>query len=88
MMAASRETIRQWFSDGKAMNAQWMIVVCDTFDYEDYPVYVDNKEQFFDQYDRINENITMQRVMEVYDLNMDVITQLDEHRTFHMPARI
>jgi hypothetical protein len=39
-MAASRNDIKRWFERGVEQKATHMIVVCDTFDHEDYPVYV------------------------------------------------
>jgi hypothetical protein len=59
-----------------------MIVVCDTFDYEDYPVYVkpgEDVHKIASGYDRVN----MQKVMEVYNLSMDRETQLNQHRAFN-----
>ena len=35
---ASKEQIRSWFLRGMAENNTHMIVVCDDFSYEDYPV--------------------------------------------------
>ena len=32
--------IGEWFDDGVELGASHMIIVCDTFDHEDYPVYV------------------------------------------------
>jgi hypothetical protein len=40
-MAASREDIESWFDRGVTDNRKYMIVKCDTFDYEDYPSYCD-----------------------------------------------
>ncbi len=59
-----------------------MIVVCDTFDHEDYPVYVKPGEDVrkkYAEYDGPN----MQRVMEVYALHLDLESQLNEHRAKH-----
>ena len=39
-MAATKKEIRQWLEHGKAQNATHMIVVCDTYDWEDYPVFI------------------------------------------------
>lgn len=59
-----------------------MVIVCDTFDYEDYPTFVmptDDVVKTASEHDGPN----MQKVMEVYDLRMDIETQLDEKRAFH-----
>lgn len=65
-MAVSREDIRQWFERGKKENATHMIIVCDTFDYEDYPVYVSKEEDVREKLKEFSYNNNMQRVMEVY----------------------
>lgn len=67
-MAASLEDIAGWFERGKAQKAAYMIVVCDTFDHEDYPVYA-NATDFWTKHDAVNGQ-NMQRIMEVYDLGM------------------
>lgn len=36
----TRNDIAQWFEEGKALGATHMIVAVDTYDHEDYPVYV------------------------------------------------
>ena len=81
-MAASRVDINRWFDEGISEGATHMIVVCDTWDYEDYPVFVKPGEDA-----RVvaaqNNGVNMQRVMEVYDLSMDKNTQMNETRAFH-----
>lgn len=82
MMAATRADISKWFDEGVADGATHMIVVCDDFDYEDYPVYVPadvDVRKVHDKYDGIN----MQRVMEVYNLSMNRELQLNESRARH-----
>lgn len=39
-MSCTQEEIRAWLLEGKAQGATHTIIVCDTFDYEDYPVHV------------------------------------------------
>lgn len=81
-MAASVGSISAWFDTGVAQGSTHMIVVCDSFDWEDYPVYVtpsqDVRERMTD-FDGKN----MQRIMEVYNLSMDKEKQLSEFRAFH-----
>lgn len=69
-MAATRQDIRGWFNRAKEEGATHMVVVCDTFDNEDYPVSVLADQDVRDvvkEYD----GKSMQRVMEVYDLSKD-----------------
>lgn len=81
-MAASKSDIRTWLHRAKAMKATHMIVVCDCFDYEDYPVFVMTGEDARARAASFKEE-NMQRVMEVYDISMDLEAQLNEHRAFH-----
>jgi hypothetical protein len=74
--------ILQWFEEGVARGATHMVVVCDTFDHEDYPVFVEpgqDAREVAAQYDGKN----MQRLMEVYDLTGDKHVQLAEPRVFN-----
>lgn len=79
----THKQISDWFDRGVAANATHMIVVCDTFDHGDYPVYVlptedvEEVRKYNNSYDR------MTRVMEVYKLSMDRDVQLAEERAFN-----
>jgi CO dehydrogenase nickel-insertion accessory protein CooC1 len=74
-------TTTEWFDRGVEEGADYMIVVCDTFDYEDYPVYATAAE-FKEKYESHNG---MQRIMEVYDLHRDKAEQLRERRAMNLP---
>jgi len=39
-MTASRKDIDRWIKEATEKGATHIISVCDTFDYDDYPVYV------------------------------------------------
>ncbi|GCE16807.1 hypothetical protein [Dictyobacter kobayashii] len=81
-MGTSQEDIKRWLNRGKEEGATHVIVVCDTFSYEDYPVMVKPEEKVKDiakKYDGEN----MQRIMEVYNLSMDFDKQLAERRSFN-----
>ena len=76
-MAASRDQIREWFQEGKKNGATHMIVVCDTFDYDDFPVYVlpgTNARKAADE----ERAKSMQNVIEVYDLSLSEDEQVDK----------
>lgn len=64
----SLKDIAGWFQNGLDAKAAYMIVVCDTFDHEDYPHYVREATEFWAHYDHYDGK-NMQRIMEVYDLN-------------------
>lgn len=85
-MAATRIDISSWFDQGVRMGAAHMIVVCDTFDYEDYPVFVMPTDDFWAEHDR-NNGPNMTKIMEVYDLALDKQAQLAERRAFHPAPR-
>ena len=78
----SKDTIRQWLQQGIDENQTHVIVVCDTFDYEDYPVYVDETEDVREVEKKYNGQ-NMQRIMEVYNLKMNIEDQLNQYRAFN-----
>ena len=81
-MGTTKEDISAWFDMGVQQGATHMIVVCDTFDHEDYPVFVLPGEDVREKYKKYDgEN--MQRVMEVYSLKKSKESQLGERRVFH-----
>lgn len=76
-MGTTKEDIRNWLARAEK-NHTHMIVACDTFGYEDYPVFVSDTENVNEVYNKFNGN--MQVVMEIYNLKMDLEKQLNEHR--------
>lgn len=75
----TRGEISNWFDRGVAEGAAFMIVACDTFDWDDYPVFVPPADDLQSSVARYN-GPNMQKVMEVYDLNADKETQLNKGR--------
>ena len=74
----SKADISDWLEQAKSKNATHMIVVCDTYDWDDYPVFVSPNQdvrQVESQYSR-----DMQKVMEIYRLDMDWAAQLSQPR--------
>jgi hypothetical protein len=83
MMPASYEDLSAWFDRGVCENATHLIVVCDTYEYEDYPVYVMPGTDVRQKADEYSEE-SMQRVMEVYVLDpLRKNEQMRERRAFH-----
>lgn len=80
-MAATKSDIESWLERGKQEQATHMIVVCDTYDHEDYPVYVLTGQDVREVEKKYQQNI--QRVMEVYSYQLDLTKQLNESRAFH-----
>lgn len=78
----TKDDIRKWLKEGKKKKATHTIIVCDTFDHDDYPVHVmpgEDVRKKSHEYTCKN----MQRVMEVYSHALDHETQLAELRAFH-----
>lgn len=66
-MSASSEELGYWFDRGVEQKATHMIVVCDSFSWEDYPVYIKENENVQNTarfYDSVGQ------VMEVYALHL------------------
>ncbi len=81
-MGTTREDIQRWLDQGLDMpSVTHMLVIWDTFDHEDYPVYVTEDQlcqEIFEEYDQKN----MQKVMEIYDLRGDLVEQLAATRAW------
>lgn len=74
--ATNRDRIRGWITVGQRAGATHMIIVCDTFSHEDYPVFVGESEDVrkkADEYDHRN----MQKIMEVYNFSLDLEAQVE-----------
>lgn len=82
-MVTTQQEIREWLEEGrKKKDITHMIVVCDRFDLEDYPIYVaktQNVRELYGEYHGPN----MQKVMEVYSYKHDLEMQLQQPRAFY-----
>jgi hypothetical protein len=82
-MGTTREEIKEWLQRGKEQGATHLLVVCDTFDHEDYPVFVlpgENAKTVYEEYNGKN----MQRVMEAYSYGKPLDEQLAAHRCLNL----
>jgi hypothetical protein len=67
-MAATKADLVRWVKEAaKKKNVTHVVIVCDTFDYEDYPVEV-LKGQDVREVAKANNGPNMTRLMEVYSL--------------------
>lgn len=83
-MRTTQEDIRNWLeSSRKPEGATHMIVVCDTFDHGDYPVYVKSDQSVQAELEKI-KNSSMTRIMEVYSYAMPIDVQLNERRAWNI----
>lgn len=81
-MAATKTEIMNWVDKAKKEGATHLMVVCDTYDWEDYPVEVMPGQDIHATYARY-DNHDMQKVMEIYNLAADTNKQLAEYRSFN-----
>ncbi|WP_100513939.1 hypothetical protein [Mycobacteroides abscessus] len=80
MMVATVREISKWFDTGVAAGAAYMVVWCDTYDYNDYPSYYPSAAEAQAALDATGKN--MQSAMECYDLNAPKEPQLSARRTW------
>lgn len=82
-MAATKDEIRKWVERGVERGATHVIILCDTWDWEDFPSYVEKDESVYEEVSKCQTADDL-RVMEVYNLSMDIETQLNEYRAWHL----
>lgn len=82
-MAASFQTIRGWFREAESKGAAYMVVVCDTYDHEDYPIHCEDADEARAKVSAPGE---MQGVMEVYDVALGWDAQ-SVGRVWNLPAK-
>ena len=81
-MAATKQDIARWLSRGREQGATHVVVVCDTFDWEDYPIFVSPSEEAREVYSKYH-GPNMQKVMEVYNLSLNDTEQLNARRVLN-----
>lgn len=81
-MATTVNEIRNWLKKMREGGYTHMIVTVDTFDYEDYPVYISKNQNVREEEARINST-TFNRVMEIYSANLTDEEQLSQFRAFN-----
>lgn len=83
-MTATRLDILGYIGQAQAKGARWLIVGLDTFDYDNFPVFVmedqDPNEELQGLYRRGNS------ADEVYDLKLSISDQMAERRAWHLPS--
>ena len=80
----TRDEIREIVMDGNTGKYSHVIIVCDTFDYEDFPVYVENGEDINQLVEKYNDYNKMSKIMEIYNYNLDLEKQLNEDIAYHI----
>lgn len=68
-MGASRAEIAEWFDEGVRMGMQHMLVICDTWDWNDFPLYVPVGENPRDYDPDERSSASLETTMECYILD-------------------
>lgn len=89
-MAATKSDIVVWIKKAEQEGARWLIVVCDTYDYSDYPISFKESEidECIKKIDDIKTGKNMQRLMEVFDLKKPIEPQLNVSRAMEIPSKL
>lgn len=80
--------IRNWLKRGQAQNARWMMICHDPFGVADYPAYVMAHEDPRKRITQLTTKGLAGAVHEVYDLNLDLDSQLREQQSWHLPPAL
>lgn len=81
-MAATLQDIKRWIKENQETHhKRYLIIMVDTYDHEDYPVYA-TKDFCLE---KIKKPGDMQCIIEIYDFEMDLEFQLKERRAYHPP---
>lgn len=83
-MSATRLEIAQWYNQGVEDGARYMIIACDEFDHDNYPVYADTAKEVHDEYDRLMA-APMSGIDEIYDLQGNKLKQFLAPRVWDLP---
>jgi len=81
-MGTTRNDIKNWLEACDTETVSHVLIACDTFDHSDYPVEV-KKDEDLQKKIREYQSQSMQKIMEVYDLSMDIEKQIDEDRSWN-----
>lgn len=63
-MAATKKDVDRWVATAKKNKMKYVVSVCDTFDYDDYPVYCKNDEEL-EKAQKEYDGVNMQRINEI-----------------------
>ena len=69
-MAATRKNVNRWIDTAKKKGCKYIISVCDTFDWDDYPVYCEDLNRLILDVDKY-DGVDMQKINEIIRINDD-----------------
>ncbi len=67
-MTASFQDVERWKEDAKRQGAKYIISVCDTFDWDDYPVFIKTEEELKEK-EEYYRNASMQKINEIIKID-------------------
>lgn len=78
---ANVSDIKRWLVEAQRQQCAYLVVMCDTFDYDYYPEFTDAAGVKA----KLQAPGNMQRVIEIYDMSISIDVQLSERRAWHPP---
>jgi hypothetical protein len=87
-MTATMMDIEGWLAEGQEKGATHVVVVHDTYDHDNFPLYIMPGENARDVFNKKyvegrSPTSASYGADECYDLRMDIDAQLQEHRANH-----
>lgn len=82
-MTATKQDIIDWLERAKTMKATHLVVVCDSWDWENYPIYVLAGEDV-NKVINDHQGKNMEHIDEVYNLSKDTDLQLAQYRSWNL----
>lgn len=87
MAAATKAEIEAWVRKAAEEGKAYVMIVWDTLDYSDYPVPCDTAKQCDELREVYDDHQNMSKIMECYDLSMDIDEQLNAYRARNFPPK-
>lgn len=82
-MTADNKDIKDWLSIAESEGAAFLIIGLDTHDYDNFPIFCKDASECLVKLEGLKDSGN--RYDEVYDMNISIKAQLDEHRAMHIP---
>lgn len=78
-MASTRLDVDRWIKSAKEQGKKFIISVCDTFEYDDYPVFCENEKEMKEEH-KYYKSASMQKINEIIHIkDEEVIENLTIH---------
>lgn len=82
-MTCTFDDITRWLDEAMLRGATHLMVACDDFEHDNYPIFVLPGENAKELYDKVYGSNNMQHVDEVYNMSMDIDRQRREDRALN-----